>query len=1311
MDWTDWHKQYEDSLVLLARLRIVREQIRATLDECGTGPIRIVSICAGDGRDVIEALSGHPRRSDVTAWLLDTHEPSLERGRAAAAAAALEAQVQFLCADATLAENYRGIVPADLIIISGVLGHQSNAGILRFLENLSMLCKSGGSVIWNRHLVTNEGTKSVLQIRENLGRNGFKEVHYEVTSRNGTAVGRSRFGGEVAPFDPERKIFEFLGLDYMTYPHLRSGAPVPWEMDENNQPGGGRASLRLQGHLDDNFRKAPNPADVEQSLPACFERQAILDPAKKALGSGTWQPTYKELNGAANCLAHTLITRGASTGDRVALLMHHDTPLIAAMLAVLKAGTIVVTLNPTDPPVRLGQVLQDAEPFMILTDRAHHELAAQIAATSCKVLCVEDHILGETTSNPDIRISPNDTAFLVYTSGTTGRPKGVMQSHRHILHKAHRISHGLGVQADKVVLLASLSGGQGVNTTWCTLAHGATLCPFSIMTKGVTGLADWMAAHGITVYASAASVFRLFVGTLESTRCFDDVRLVWLLSESTTSEDFAFFQKHFGPGAVLLHTLSSSETGIFADICLKRNDSIPMGRLPVGRPVAEVEVLLLDENGHEVPAGEAGEIAVRSSYLSTGYWRNDSLTARHFSRRSESDCALTFRGGDRGRFTADGLLIYLGRNDARAKIHGYRVELTEVEDALAHELSVDRAVVCASEARRGEMQLTAYVTVRPGHTCSSRLLREALRGTLPGHMIPTAFVFIESIPLTPHGKVDREALRKILAPTEATPGDDEPETDTEKILAAIWSDVFERNPIGRQDDFFDLGGDSLAASVIVARLDAALGVPLDLRAFAEHPTLAALAASVDARRTASGPETVRAIGRASRDEPLPLSFNQERVWKYSQTPEGSAGYSVASRMRIQGPLDVTALSDSISHIIRRHEILRTTFVEKEGRPVQIVHPAEISPVRLMDFSGAPDAEKQADEFYRSECARPLHLADGPLAHFALVRISEGEHRFYLWIHHILSDEWSSRNFFRELGLLYEAYIDHREPPLPESMPLQYGDYAAWQREHLRPDGPNYQQAITWWKEFLDGGPSPLEFPFKRPELLKDVAPAEGVIFWGVDPVTSSRLDKLARDEGVTFFVLRLAAMLAVLSDTTGQRDVVLGTYATNRQRVEFHELYGFFANLITMRFRCDLALTFREHLRNVNRAFSGAQARAEIPYEQLCEELRKSGSNPPEIRMIFRTSDRAPFIRFGGLELTRIDWRAQLKARMPWGFSLDFDKSDVEHGCCAFFDANLYDPTGVHDLIQRLCRFLDAAGLQPDLSMAESLLGNLPIKE
>jgi amino acid adenylation domain-containing protein len=1295
MDWVNWHKQYDVTPRLQARLKIVCKQIGATLDECPASPIKIISVCAGDGRDLINALQNHKRRSDVAAALLDNNPETIARGQQAAAQAGLERQLRFVQADAALASSYLGLGHADLVILSGMLTHLRHEDVSHLIRSLPMLCKSGGWVIWNRHLVLHDGKEQLPIIRKLFQRTGFEEVYFEITDRKGFAVGRARFAGQMSPLNPTQVFFEFVGLDRLS------------SSEANNQRGRGQTPDKQKAKTSGQGFAAS--LDAEQSIPACFERIAGLHGARVAISSGAWEPVYSELNAAANVLARALVSRGGAPGDRVAILMRHDGPQIAAVLAALKAGRVVVVLNPTDPPARLKQVLDDAEPGFIVTDLSNRALAGEIAGANRVVVS-----FGENSSGADgdsnFKIAPGDPAFLVYTSGSTGRPKGVVQTHRNILHNALRLTRGMKLRAeDRIILLASLSGAQGVATMWCALLNGAALCPFPAMEKGVTGLAGWMVAQEISVYVSSASLFRHFMRTLNDSEQLSKVRLVRLGAESSTSEDFAAFQRHFPGDCVLFHTLSSSETGFITQLSLTRGDRVSEGRLPVGRAAEGVEILLLDDEGREVRAGETGEIVVKSRYLSPGYWCNEALTAQKFSETGKEGVGI-FHSGDLGRRNADGLLMHMGRKDAQVKIRGYRIELSEIEDALIRLPQVEKAIVSARTTPNEDAQLLAYVIRRDGRACTAETLRHALRAALPGYMTPAGFVFLEQFPLTPHGKIDREALRKIDPQILAPASSDHHETETETLLAGIWKQVFGRDAIAQSDNFFDLGGDSLSAAVVAARVYSALEVELPLRAFADPPTLAELSGVIDElRRSGRAPVTPKLV-RVPRDAPFPLSFEQEHTWRHARKGKEADGYTVATCYRLRGPLEAGVLRECMNYLVQRHEMLRTTFDEVAGKPVQIIHPAGPVAWRQFDFNGAPDAEEKARRILQDDARQAFDLTRGPLIRFSLVKIRDDEHRLLSVTHHIILDAWSWKIFLRELGVLYEAKLRGEAPPLPEFEPLQYGDYAVWQRQVLRPDQPAFRVAVEWWREqslrrasdwrgkCFSAGPRATRLPLRRFWKRHDAAPVEGLIWWGIDPATSRQLDQIGREARATYYITRLAVFAALVAAESGGADVILGTYVTNRTRIELQNMFGFFANPAALRLRCDLQRTFREWLAEVRKVMIETQAHAEIPYDKLCQELRKAGVKPLKFDLIFGVSDHTAPVRFGGVELT---WLERRMEAMPSGFTLTFDQHNENHRCWAAFDARIYDPTRVRDFISRLARFLSAVSRKPDSSVTD----------
>jgi non-ribosomal peptide synthetase component F/acyl carrier protein len=1282
MIWSNWHKNYEVSPRLKARLQLVQGQIDGVLIAAPPGPIRILSICAGDGRDLLGLRPDHSRRPDIVAYLVDNDSPSLERGRREAAQIQFPGQLHFLEADATQNRSYQDLGHFDLVLISGLLGHLRPEGVTSLLTGLPMLCRHNGWVLWNRHLVLNQGSRQVPTIRQCLAETGFSEIHFQMTDPQGFAVSLAQFRGTSQPLPPEGTLFEFVGLTRLLSSELSTAQPGP-SATEPAEAG------PAENKNTDSMENLSIPQRFEQILQTCRHRPA--------LAAGSWTADYHTLDLYANRLAQTLLRESEISGERVILLLSHDGPLCAAVWGVLKAGKVAVVLNAGDPPEHLASTARDADAAFILTETAHAAIASALGAAGL-ILQVEDLLGSGPADDPALTISPDAPAFLIYTSGSSGQPKAVVQTHRNMVHNAHRLGQGLRLQKeDRVSLLASLSGGQGLGTLCVTWLHGAALCPFPLVDKGLTALSNWMTDHQITVYISAASVFRHFMALLSPAFVFSKIRLVRLASEPATSADFDLFLRHFSSSCLLLHTLSSSETGNLTQLLLRTQDRPTSGLLPLGEAADGLEILLWDENDQAVTADETGEIIVRSRYLSPGYWRNPDLTRQCF--HADSDGRRFFRSGDLARRDPEGRLIYMGRGDSRVKIRGHRIELSQVEAALQREPSIETSVVEVWKRARQEPCLVAYVVFRSGQAQPIPELRHRLQAVLPRHMMPTGLVALDRLPLHPHGKIDRARLRQIdpFAQTPAAPAP--PQTAMEKRLALIWEKIFQRQGINQLDDFFSLGGDSLSAAVLAAEIYAACGLELHLHVFTEYSTLRDLASLLESRL---GLEinSSRPLLPQRRDQPLPTSFVQERTWRFSQTEESSAGYIAAFSHRLQGPLDVSALHESMNALNRRHEILRTNFAEIDDQVFQIIHSPGPVDLPFLDWSGHPDAEERALQFFRQEASRPFHLTWDNLQRFYLIRLRPEEHWLLRVGHHIISDGWSWDVYFRELAQLYEAHRFAQPLPPPDEESLQYADYAAWERQILSPRETAYQDDLAWWKEQFSGHLPPLEFSFRRPAPLSGVDYTEGFVRWETPVHVAQGLEELARDENVTFFIVRLAAVAALLAETTAPADVVLGLYINNRKRVELQNMFGFFANLVTLRLRCDSRQTFRHWLTVAREKVLETERHGTIPYEHLCDEMRAQGVVPPEIRMIFASAQAQKPVRLGEVEMTLLDRKIE---SMPWGFNLRLDQREGIGNCLLAFDAGLYHPEGARAWTDRLNRLLEAVASSPDRLIADLL--------
>ncbi|HSJ04894.1 MAG TPA: condensation domain-containing protein, partial [Verrucomicrobium sp.] len=530
--------------------------------------------------------------------------------------------------------------------------------------------------------------------------------------------------------------------------------------------------------------------------------------------------------------------------------------------------------------------------------------------------------------------------------------------------------------------------------------------------------------------------------------------------------------------------------------CLSPGGKPPPGSLAVGLPAPEMDVQVCDELGQPASPGETGELVVRSRYLSLGYWRNPELTATTFSTDPARPEIRIYRGGDRARWTDTGELMVLGRHDDQVKVRGYRIELGPLEAAVSAVNGVFSCAVVAFENADSLVRLAAFVVSRPGSRLDGILLRQTLRETLPSYMVPGTLVFLPAFPLTAHGKVDKAALREMATAHPATGMGGAPATETEELLAGIWQDVFGIDALGRDDDFFNLGGDSLLAAVIAAKIHHFLRIQIDLHDFISHPILAQMSARVDliasgtVERADVPPLIPLQLGNAG-----PLSFVEERTWNICQLNPSSVGYNVAVTHRLQGNLDLEAFTHALTKIIEKHELLRTNYIATPAGPIRLIHQQLDLDMDYYDASTEIDPLAATKAVVHAMSQEPFDLESDRLLRFALVKTAPEEHLFLRVNHHIISDGWSWKLFFEDLAQVYSS-VRNGLPAELAPLTLQYADFAAWQRSIMAIDGQIYVEQLNWWREQLQGSPHPVALPFRRETPLTDLSVENGVLPWG-----------------------------------------------------------------------------------------------------------------------------------------------------------------------------------------------------------------------
>ena len=940
--------------------------------------------------------------------------------------------------------------------------------------------------------------------------------------------------------------------------------------------------------------------EIEQSISDRFEKIVQLYPDRLAVNMGDRALTYEQLNQAANRIARRILDWQGPGQEPVVVLFEQGIEAIAAILGVLKAGKFYVPVSPSLPSARIAAVLHDAEAGLLVTDDKSLWAAGNLAKN---VLIIDEINSTVSNENLSLSVSSDDLAYIIYTSGSTGKPKGVFQKQRNVLQWMLLHTNTLHISpADRLSLTHSHTTSGGIYNLFGALLNGAALFPFDFRTDGEQ-LASWLRDESITIYHSGPLVFRQWADTLTGADEFPALRLIRLSGMAMAKEDIARYRRHFHQNCLLVHVLGSSEAGTIPHYFIDKHSNVPESPLPVGYSVGDSEVFVLDESGRRAEPEVVGEIAVRSRYLICGYWRNAALTSEKFLPDPTGGEARLYLTGDSGRMAADGCLYHLGRKDFRVKIRGYSVEIGEIESALREHPAINEVVVIAAADAKGEPQLIAYIVSSTGVGVTVSALREHLLGRLPEYMVPSCFVVLPAMPLTPNGKIDRNALP---APPRTRPPQEAPyvapRNPLEQDLKKIWSEVLCLDEIGIHDNFFDLGGHSLRAVQVLTRIKQVSRVAIPLQQFFASPTLAGLANYVEQPRSESARASIVPLDRVAREPELPLSFAQQRLWFLDQLEPGSPRYNVAIVLQITGRLDVQILQRTLDEILKRHESLRTVFAVNDGQPCQNILPVvtiQLPTVDLTEIASQANRSLAIEQLTVEEAHRSFDLACGPLMRCRLLLLDQMQHVLILTLHHITFDGWSAAILMRELAVLYEAFSAGKAPPLPE-LRIQYADFAAWQAASLRK--PGAAELLAYWKKQL-ANLSPLRLPTDRPR--RTVPSCRGARKWfSLSPTTTQALTALSRQENATLFMLLLTSFQTLLHRYTGQTDIVTGTPVAGRPHPELEKLIGFFLNMLVLRVDLSGDPTLREALARTRETCLDAYAHEELPFEILVKELK-----------------------------------------------------------------------------------------------------------
>ncbi len=955
-----------------------------------------------------------------------------------------------------------------------------------------------------------------------------------------------------------------------------------------------------------------------QTIVNAFEEQVLKTPDGQAVAFKDEQLTYAAINEKSNQLANYLISKGVRKESLVTICMERSTDMIVAILGILKAGGAYLPIDPDYPNERIAYMLEDSGTKIIISSS---KTASELPVSNDVQIIEIDEAWLQIDLYPSVNLTlnivPEQLAYVIYTSGSTGKPKGVMIEHSGVTNLAASQADALRLKpGTKTLQFASIGFDASCYEIFNTLLSGGCLV---VCTKE-----DLLSAERFEEVINTHQVEVAVLPPSYQLAIADRSGAIKTIVSAGEPLNEVVGRKLQSKGVRLINAYGPTEN----TVCVSLTDD-PIkkdGTIVIGKPIANVQVYILGKENELSPIGITGEICVAGAQVGRGYLNRPELSAEKFVKDpfSKREMARMYKTGDLGRWLPDGNIEYVGRIDDQVKVRGYRIELGEIESVLEQSGLVQQAVVLAKEDSEGNKRLVAYVV--PNGVFEKEALIDYLLQKLPEHMVPGSWTTLEQMPVTASGKIDRKSLPDPEAPGVLSGELIAPRNETEQKLVEIWQELLDAHTISIHDNFFERGGDSLLAIRLLSFILKELTIEIRIGDIFEYPTIELLAAHLQKQ---SGTALPISSEIRQRPEFIPLSFGQERLWFVHQL-EGSVQYHSPAVLRLKGKPDLGALKNAFQAIVNRHEVLRTVFPENDGHPYQHIRPQNEWQLQVIDGSKYKlDAALLQQDIYQL-ISHPFDLSQEYLLRVHLIELEAEDALLVVVMHHIAADAWSLPIMIKELATLYESYI-YKRPVQLAPLPLQYADYAIWERQHLQDESLNAQ--LDYWKKKLDAI-VPLQLPadYTRPAVRSTKG---ALAAFTIDNELTRKLNEVSQQHGATLYMTLLAAFNVLLYRYSAQEDICVGTSIAGRPQQELEDLIGFFVNTLALRNQVKGHMTFTELLEGVRTTMLEAYAHQQVPFEKVVEAVikdRDPGRSPLfQVMLVLRNTPDVPDVQLGNL--------------------------------------------------------------------------------